>query len=102
MSLFRFPVGYPIQIKLTFFFFFAFFSQSTLGHVHPPFPLALESLAAFWKVLDEIDEKTWVLEPEKHCRADTMRRIAIGSTQTSATILHTHTHTHTKILKTQM
>ncbi|XP_046884661.1 E3 ubiquitin-protein ligase FANCL isoform X1 [Hypomesus transpacificus] len=53
--------------------------QSTLGHVHAQFLLVLESLAEFWKVLDEIDEKTWVLEPEKPCRADTMRRIAIGN-----------------------
>lgn len=56
--------------------------QSSLGHVHTQFLLLLESLAEFWAVLDEIDEKTWVLEPEKPSRADTMRRIAIGNAHT--------------------
>lgn len=54
-------------------------SQSTLAHVHGRFLLHLEGLAEFWSVLDEIDEQTWVLEPEKPSRADTMRRIAIGN-----------------------
>ena len=39
---------------------------------------ALESLKAFWDVTDEIDEKTWVLEPEKPTRSATARRIALG------------------------
>ena len=39
---------------------------------------ALESLKAFWDVMDEIDEKTWVLEPEKPTRSATARRIALG------------------------
>uniref|UniRef100_A0A6Q2YIY7 RING-type domain-containing protein n=1 Tax=Esox lucius TaxID=8010 RepID=A0A6Q2YIY7_ESOLU len=52
-------------------------AQSSLTHVHTQFLLLLESLAEFWAVLDEIDQKTWVLEPEKPSRADTMRRIVI-------------------------
>lgn len=40
---------------------------------------ALESLKEFWNALDEIDEKTWVLEPEKPTRSATVRRIAIGT-----------------------
>lgn len=32
----------------------------------------------FWNALDEIDEKTWVLEPENPTRSATMRRIAVG------------------------
>ncbi|KAG2467468.1 FANCL ligase, partial [Polypterus senegalus] len=39
----------------------------------------LESLKQFWDVMDEIDEQTWVLEPEKPTRSATMRRIAIGN-----------------------
>lgn len=39
---------------------------------------ALESLKTFWDVMDEIDEKTWVLEPEKPTRSATARRIAVG------------------------
>ncbi|KAJ8014116.1 hypothetical protein DPEC_G00036910 [Dallia pectoralis] len=53
--------------------------QSSLTHVHTQFLLLLESLAEFWAVLDEIDQNTWVLEPEKPSRADTMRRIVIGN-----------------------
>ncbi|XP_036430194.1 E3 ubiquitin-protein ligase FANCL [Colossoma macropomum] len=53
--------------------------QSTLAHIHSQFLLIVEALAEFWAVLDEIDEHTWVLEPEKPTRADCMRRIAIGN-----------------------
>ncbi|XP_013876949.1 E3 ubiquitin-protein ligase FANCL isoform X3 [Austrofundulus limnaeus] len=51
--------------------------QSTLDQLHSQFLLVLESLAEFWDVLDEIDTKTWILEPERPSRSDTMRRIAI-------------------------
>uniref|UniRef100_A0AAY4E7L6 RING-type domain-containing protein n=1 Tax=Denticeps clupeoides TaxID=299321 RepID=A0AAY4E7L6_9TELE len=54
-------------------------TQSTLAHIHKRFLAELEGLAEFWSVLDEIDVQTWVLEPEKPSRADTMRRIAIGN-----------------------
>ncbi|XP_056291106.1 E3 ubiquitin-protein ligase FANCL isoform X1 [Pseudoliparis swirei] len=53
--------------------------QTTLDQLHGQFLLVLESLAEFWGVLDEIDGKTWVLEPERPSRADTTRRIAIGT-----------------------
>ena len=53
--------------------------QSTLQQLHSQFVLVLDSLAEFWEVLDEIDRRTWVLEPERPSRADTMRRIAIGT-----------------------
>lgn len=52
--------------------------QSTLEHLYSQFLLVLESLTEFWEILDEIDLNTWVLEPEKPSRSDTMRRIAIG------------------------
>uniref|UniRef100_A0A672P6W0 E3 ubiquitin-protein ligase FANCL n=1 Tax=Sinocyclocheilus grahami TaxID=75366 RepID=A0A672P6W0_SINGR len=54
-------------------------SQSTLANVHSQFLLNVEALSEFWSVLDEIDEQTWVLEPEKPTKADSMRRIAIGN-----------------------
>lgn len=54
-------------------------AQSTLEQLHSQFLLVLESLSEFWDVLDEIDSKTWILEPEKPCRSDTTRRIAIGN-----------------------
>uniref|UniRef100_A0A8P4GKT0 E3 ubiquitin-protein ligase FANCL n=1 Tax=Dicentrarchus labrax TaxID=13489 RepID=A0A8P4GKT0_DICLA len=53
--------------------------QSTLDQLHSQFLLLLESLTEFWDVLDEIDSKTWILEPEKPSRSDTTRRIAIGN-----------------------
>ncbi|XP_013131230.1 E3 ubiquitin-protein ligase FANCL isoform X2 [Oreochromis niloticus] len=54
-------------------------AQSTLEQLHSQFLLVLESLTEFWDVLDEIDSKTCILEPEKPCRSDTTRRIAIGN-----------------------
>uniref|UniRef100_G3VYJ7 E3 ubiquitin-protein ligase FANCL n=1 Tax=Sarcophilus harrisii TaxID=9305 RepID=G3VYJ7_SARHA len=54
-------------------------SYSSLTDIHSQFLAALESLKAFWDVMDEIDQKTWILEPEKPTRSATMRRIAIGN-----------------------
>ncbi|XP_014447294.1 E3 ubiquitin-protein ligase FANCL isoform X2 [Tupaia chinensis] len=53
--------------------------QSSLTSIHSQFLAALESLKTFWDIMDEIDEKTWVLEPEKPTRSATARRIALGS-----------------------
>ncbi|EHB09808.1 E3 ubiquitin-protein ligase FANCL [Heterocephalus glaber] len=53
--------------------------QSSLISIHSQFLAALESLKAFWDVMDEIDEKTWVLEPQKPTRSATARRIALGN-----------------------
>ncbi|TKS85208.1 E3 ubiquitin-protein ligase FANCL [Collichthys lucidus] len=63
----------PVPLALTWTL------QSTLDQLHSQFLLVLESLTEFWDVLDEIDSKTWILEPEKPSRSDTMRRIAIGN-----------------------
>uniref|UniRef100_A0A5F9CFY6 E3 ubiquitin-protein ligase FANCL n=1 Tax=Oryctolagus cuniculus TaxID=9986 RepID=A0A5F9CFY6_RABIT len=64
-----FPVPFPVSWT----------PQSSLVSIHSQFLAALESLKAFWDVMDEIDEKTWVLEPEKPTRSATARRIAIGN-----------------------
>ncbi|ETE72297.1 E3 ubiquitin-protein ligase FANCL, partial [Ophiophagus hannah] len=64
-------IDLPIQ------FSFSWTPQSSLLSIHSQFLVALESLKEFWDVLDEIDEKTWVLEPEKPTRSSTRRRIAI-------------------------
>eukprot|EP00079_Xenopus_tropicalis_P035564 XP_017949335.1 PREDICTED: E3 ubiquitin-protein ligase FANCL isoform X1 [Xenopus tropicalis] len=53
--------------------------QSSLLNVYKQVSSALESLKGFWDALDEIDQKTWVLEPEKPLRSSTMRRIVIGN-----------------------
>ncbi|XP_073068978.1 E3 ubiquitin-protein ligase FANCL isoform X2 [Manis javanica] len=52
--------------------------KSSLTGIYSQFLAALESLKVFWDVMDEIDEKTWVLEPEKPTRGATARRIALG------------------------
>uniref|UniRef100_A0A8C1ZQ28 FA complementation group L n=1 Tax=Cyprinus carpio TaxID=7962 RepID=A0A8C1ZQ28_CYPCA len=54
-------------------------TESTLANVHSQFLLNVEALSEFWSMLDEIDKQTWVLEPEKPTKADSMRRIAIGN-----------------------
>nr|XP_005888767.1 PREDICTED: E3 ubiquitin-protein ligase FANCL isoform X3 [Bos mutus] len=51
--------------------------QSSLISIYTQFLTALESLKTFWDVMDEIDEKTWVLEPEKPTRSATARRIVL-------------------------
>ncbi|KAG0357499.1 hypothetical protein BGZ54_000322 [Gamsiella multidivaricata] len=38
----------------------------------------LELFRDFWDVMQDIDEKTWVIDPEKPTRADRMRRCALG------------------------
>ncbi|XP_068455461.1 E3 ubiquitin-protein ligase FANCL isoform X2 [Clinocottus analis] len=63
----------PVPLALTWT------PQSSLDQLHSQFLLVLDSLSQFWDGLDEMDSKTWILEPEKPSRADTMRRIAIGT-----------------------
>ncbi|KAF4105806.1 E3 ubiquitin-protein ligase FANCL [Onychostoma macrolepis] len=69
----EFSADLPVPLVITWT------SQSTLANVHSQFLLNVEALSEFWSVLDEIDEQTWVLEPEKPTKADSMRRIAIGN-----------------------
>ncbi|XP_015413401.1 PREDICTED: E3 ubiquitin-protein ligase FANCL isoform X2 [Myotis davidii] len=73
---------YPVESPDCFVDFPVSFSvswtpQSSLISIHSQFLAALESLKTFWDVMDEIDEKTWVLEPEKPTRSATARRIAV-------------------------
>ncbi|XP_058020871.1 E3 ubiquitin-protein ligase FANCL isoform X5 [Ahaetulla prasina] len=76
----KYPREQPdCSIDLPVQFSFSWTPQSSLLSIHSQFLAALESLKEFWDVLDEIDEKTWVLEPEKPTRSSTRRRIAIGS-----------------------
>ncbi|KAG8545856.1 hypothetical protein GDO81_020195, partial [Engystomops pustulosus] len=53
--------------------------QTNIQDIYNQVLSTLESLKGFWDTLDEIDTKTWVLEPEKPTRSATMRRIAIGN-----------------------
>ncbi|OWK56532.1 E3 ubiquitin-protein ligase FANCL [Lonchura striata] len=54
-------------------------AKNSLIDIYNQFLAALESLKEFWDALDEIDGKTWVLEPEIPTRSATTRRIAIGN-----------------------
>lgn len=65
-----------------------FVPQTSLDQLYGQFLLVLESLTRFWDILDEIDRKTWILEPEKPCRSDTMRRIAIGTLHMKMLVMH--------------
>ncbi|XP_048060908.1 E3 ubiquitin-protein ligase FANCL isoform X2 [Megalobrama amblycephala] len=67
----EFSADLPVPLIITWT------SQSTLASVHSQFLINVEALSEFWSVLDEIDEQTWVLEPEKPTKADSTRRIAI-------------------------
>ncbi|KAK5829386.1 WD-repeat region-domain-containing protein [Linnemannia elongata] len=39
----------------------------------------LEIFQEFWDVMQDFDERTWVIDPEKPTRADKMRRCALGN-----------------------
>ncbi|XP_074647254.1 E3 ubiquitin-protein ligase FANCL-like isoform X2 [Tubulanus polymorphus] len=43
------------------------------------FKFQLSQYEEFWKMVEEIDKNTWVLEPEKPTPASTKRRIALGN-----------------------
>ncbi|XP_042677587.1 E3 ubiquitin-protein ligase FANCL [Centrocercus urophasianus] len=66
-------VDFPVQFAISWM------PQDSLVTIHNQFLAALESLKEFWDTMDEIDGKTWVLEPENPARGATARRIAIGS-----------------------
>ncbi|CAM9824218.1 unnamed protein product [Ectocarpus sp. 12 AP-2014] len=52
--------------------------QSSLATVLEQFREALTPFHELWNVLDDLDEHTWVLEPEKPSRSTTHRRVAVA------------------------
>ncbi|XP_076191286.1 E3 ubiquitin-protein ligase FANCL isoform X3 [Aptenodytes patagonicus] len=64
-------VDFPVQFAISWM------PQNSLTDIYDQFLAALESLKEFWDAMDEIDGKTWVLEPENPTRSATTRRIAI-------------------------
>ncbi|XP_063774276.1 E3 ubiquitin-protein ligase FANCL isoform X1 [Pseudophryne corroboree] len=76
----RYPYKAPdCSVDLPVPFSISWTPQSNLQDIYNQVLLTLESLKDFWDALDEIDKKTWVLEPEKPTRSATVRRIAIGN-----------------------
>ncbi|XP_071786970.1 E3 ubiquitin-protein ligase FANCL-like isoform X2 [Asterias amurensis] len=53
--------------------------KSSLSDIYKQFEGCLEKYKDFWDTVGEIDEQTWVLEPEKPRPSDTARRIALGN-----------------------
>lgn len=51
----------------------------TLGKLVTQFEHTVGQHGVFWDMMDEIDTKTWVLEPENPTRNTTYRRIALAS-----------------------
>ncbi|KAI8351053.1 E3 ubiquitin-protein ligase FANCL-like protein [Mortierella sp. GBAus27b] len=53
--------------------------ESGLGAVIRHAEKQLDIFKDFWDVMQDLDEKTWVIDPEKPTRADRMRRCALGN-----------------------
>jgi len=56
--------------------------------VYEQFIEELSTHQDFWEILDEFDEKCWVLEPETRSRSCSHRRVAIGSRSSLLVILN--------------
>ncbi|CAM9595387.1 unnamed protein product, partial [Hapterophycus canaliculatus] len=52
--------------------------ESSLATVLEQFREALGPFLQLWDVLDDLDQHTWVLEPEKPSRSTTHRRVAVA------------------------
>ena len=60
-------------------FKFVWMPSSTLKDLLVQFETTIQSYQRFWDIVGEIDQKTWVLEPEKPNYSANYRRIAISS-----------------------
>ena len=54
-------------------------TQSTLVDLVDQFRQWLLQFDTFWEEMEEVDARTWLLEPENPSRACTHRRIVIGT-----------------------
>jgi len=54
-------------------------NESSLRDAMHEFEKALASYQALWRVLEDIDTHTWVLEPERPTLSSSIRRIALGN-----------------------
>ncbi|EDO38136.1 predicted protein [Nematostella vectensis] len=54
-------------------------NEAPLQALFQQFKQVLNSYEDFWDMMDEVDRKTWVLEPDRPTRACTTRRIALGN-----------------------
>ncbi|XP_054714402.1 E3 ubiquitin-protein ligase FANCL-like isoform X2 [Uloborus diversus] len=76
----KFPKEPPrYEYDLPEVFDFKWLPDDTFSTIFSAFQEVLMKHSEFWDNLDEIDAKTWVLEPENPKRSDCKRRIAISS-----------------------
>ncbi|XP_072030924.1 E3 ubiquitin-protein ligase FANCL-like [Amphiura filiformis] len=54
-------------------------SKGKLKDILQQFQVTLEKHKVFWQSMSEIDNQTWVLEPDKPMPSDSIRRIALGN-----------------------
>lgn len=54
------------------------FKDDTISNIFNAFQENVARCCEFWNYMDELDTKTWVLEPEKPTRKDCKRRIALS------------------------
>jgi hypothetical protein len=52
--------------------------MSTLNEMYNLFCQEAKKYQEFWKAMDELDSRCWVLEPENPSRQDTYRKIHVG------------------------
>lgn len=77
----EFPNASPTyQLDIPGEFTYSWTSNSTLKDLYEKFESCLASYGLFWDCMDEIDNHTWVLEPEKPNRSDCKRRIVLAPT----------------------
>ncbi|CAH1770244.1 4442_t:CDS:2, partial [Entrophospora sp. SA101] len=50
----------------------------------------IEKFQEFWSMLDDIDQNTWILEPDKPKRNDLIRRIALADYEIECGICYTY------------
>jgi len=61
-------------------------ARSGLVDAMQQFEAALSSYQTLWRVLEDIDNHTWVLEPERPTLSSTIRRIGLGALLVSFTL----------------
>ncbi|KAG8190848.1 hypothetical protein JTE90_028344 [Oedothorax gibbosus] len=75
----KFPVEGPkLECDLPHEFNYKWLPDDTLQNMFLTFQETLRSFSEFWNYMDELDEKTWILEPENPSRKDCKRRIALA------------------------
>lgn len=77
--LFQYPAEAPkYSVQLPAKFDLHWTPKSNLDHAYSQFAAAVDTYKELWDLLGEIDDNTWVLEPDKPTFNATYRRIAVS------------------------